>query len=252
MQALEFCLLFSRLEKRLGLALDSGIVSYIYRQYRGTYSNYTLFELVDMLECKGIAIDCALNKGLIIDMIRRLRIGDDVIPKQDLAIPMRPTEWFVAKDMCVWDYVIFRNTTTYMGMCCNDVICMGNKQRYCISDVYICPPMVRFGDGLAFDISEIYKNVQPLGPGEENNCENVVSFDDGNSFDICDIYNLVQPWDGSILEDYMLVVSDLETKKDHTFKLKEFMQRLDEEDVTYETHCFNIRHCKPSQAVILQ
>jgi hypothetical protein len=244
MEPLDFCLLFNRLEKKTGFQLDSSIVFHIYSQYRGTYANYTLFELVDMLECKGVGIDCPLNKKLIIDMIERKKIPEDVIPKQDLSIALRRTEWFACMGLCLRDYVIFSNTSTYMGMCHGDVVCMGDDRRFSISDIYVSPPTIHFGDGLAFDVSEIYRNVPLLTIADEmvGGGGNVVTFEDGSSFDICDIYNLVNPLDGISPKDYMLVVDDIDTKQKITFRLKDFIDRLDEEDVTYEKHCFNIRH----------
>lgn len=238
MDALEFCLLFSMLERKMGCSMDSSIVEMIYDMYRGTYENYTLFELIDMLQCNGISIDCPLNKRRIICMMEEKNIS---LPQKDISECMEPTKWFVAKDICLCDYVIFSNTATYMGMCCNDLIRMEDGTLYSISNIYICPPIIRFSDGLSFEIVEIYKRVSPLPVDDDwEDRTNVVIFEDGNVFDVQDIYDSVEPWNGRLLDDYMVVATDMETLDQFAFKLKDFMKRLDEEDVTYERHCFRL------------
>ena len=49
MEVTEFVCFFERLQKSLNIQLDSDIISKIHDYYEGSYENYTLLELINLL-----------------------------------------------------------------------------------------------------------------------------------------------------------------------------------------------------------
>lgn len=86
MNAIEFNCVINEITKKLGIQMDADLVGKIYDIYEGTYDNYTLLELIGLLEKYNIEITCPWNKRAIIKMIEDQKLD---IPKK--YEPMQPT-----------------------------------------------------------------------------------------------------------------------------------------------------------------
>ena len=89
MDATEFACFFERLQKEQKTEIDSDIIGKIFDYYEYSHENYTLLELIGLLDRElKIDITCPWNKKEIIKMIEKENLN---IPKKKEA--MEPTEW---------------------------------------------------------------------------------------------------------------------------------------------------------------
>lgn len=89
MDADEFACIMEGVTKSLNIDIDSDIVSNIYDEYRGSYENYTLFELIKLLQnSKEYTEQFPFNKNEIIKIIKENNL--DIPPKYE---PLEPTKW---------------------------------------------------------------------------------------------------------------------------------------------------------------
>ena len=93
---IEFACFFERLQKKLNIRINSDIVSKIYDIHDGTYENYTLLELINILLENKIKITCPWNKKMIIEMIKS-NDNEIYIPKK--YEPMKPSKWKLKKSV---------------------------------------------------------------------------------------------------------------------------------------------------------
>jgi hypothetical protein len=95
---IEFTCLLERLQKKLDIRIDSDIIGKIYYIYEGTYENYTLLELINILLENKFRITCPWNKKMIIEMIKTEGL---YIPKK--YEPMEPSNWElkISGDCCL-------------------------------------------------------------------------------------------------------------------------------------------------------
>jgi len=117
---IEFACFFERLQKKLDIKINSDIVSKIYGIYDGTYENYTLLELINILLKNNIRITCPWNKKMIIEMIKTEGLN---IPKK--YEPMKLSKWTLKK---LEEYNLqFNNFFTISN---NDIIKFSNNNEY--------------------------------------------------------------------------------------------------------------------------
>lgn len=88
MEAIEFACVIDEITKSLKIDMDSNIIGNIFDIYQGSYENYTLFELVDLLRKGNHEITVPWNKKAIIKMIEYKKLA---IPKK--YEDMEPTKW---------------------------------------------------------------------------------------------------------------------------------------------------------------
>lgn len=89
MDAIEFACVMDRLTESLNIKIDTDLVSTIYEEYQGSYDNYTLFELIELLgKSNEYTQKFPLNKKEIIKIIKDNKLN--IPPKQE---PMEPTKW---------------------------------------------------------------------------------------------------------------------------------------------------------------
>ena len=120
MKKIEFICFFERLQKKLDIKINSDIVSKIYGIYDGTYENYTLLELINILLKNNIRITCPWNKKMIIEMIKTEGLN---IPKK--YEPMKLSKWTLKK---LEEYNLqFNNFFTISN---NDIIKFSNDNEY--------------------------------------------------------------------------------------------------------------------------
>jgi hypothetical protein len=118
---IEFACFFERLQKKLDIWINSDIVSKIYDIHDGTYENYTLLELINILLENKIRITCPWNKKMIIEMIKSN--NEIYIPKK--YEPMKPSKWTLKKSE---EYNLqFNNFFTISN---NDIIKFSNDNEY--------------------------------------------------------------------------------------------------------------------------
>ena len=119
---IEFACLFERLQKKLNIRINSDIVEKIYDIHDGTYENYTLLELINILLENKIRITCPWNKKMIIEMIKSNN-NEIYIPKK--YEPMKPSKWTLKK---LEEYNLqFNNFFTISN---NDIIKFSNDNEY--------------------------------------------------------------------------------------------------------------------------
>ena len=119
---IEFACFFERLQKKLDIRINSDIVSKIYDIHDGTYENYTLLELINILLENKIRITCPWNKKMIIEMIKSNN-NEIYIPKK--YEPMKPSKWTLKKSE---EYNLqFNNFFTISN---NDIIKFSNDNEY--------------------------------------------------------------------------------------------------------------------------
>jgi len=117
---IEFACFFERLQKKLNIRINSDIVSKIYDIHDGTYENYTLLELINILLENKIRITCPWNKKMIIEMIKTEGLN---IPKK--YEPMKLSKWKLKKSE---EYNLqFNNFFTISN---NDKIKFSNDNEY--------------------------------------------------------------------------------------------------------------------------
>ena len=119
---IEFACFFERLQKKLDIKIDSDIVSKIYDIHDGTYENYTLLELINILLENKIRITCPWNKKMIIEMIKS---NDNKIYIPKKYEPIKPSRWTLKKSE---EYSLqFNNFFTISN---NDIIKFSNDNEY--------------------------------------------------------------------------------------------------------------------------
>ena len=93
MEALEFACFFERLQKSLKIQIDSDIVGRMYDIYEGSYDNYTLLELISLMEINKIKTDSnKVSKKSLIQQIKDQNL--DLPKKYEPSAPS--TNWFIA------------------------------------------------------------------------------------------------------------------------------------------------------------
>ena len=88
MNALDFACVLHEITKKLKIDMDSDLAAKMFDFYEGTYQNYTLLELIGLLQEHKIPITCPWNKIDIINMIETNRLP---VPKKYES--MEPTKW---------------------------------------------------------------------------------------------------------------------------------------------------------------
>jgi len=131
MDAIEFACFFQRLQKSIGIYIDSDIVGKIYDYYEGKYENYTLLELIYELHNSRVQIDCPWNKKELIKMIKERKLN---IPVKHT--PTKKTQWehYNARqifDTHRSDYIYVYDCNFEFGR--RDVIKLGNTKTYSIN-----------------------------------------------------------------------------------------------------------------------
>lgn len=118
MHVIEFTCFMQRIQKKLDLYINSDIIYLIYGEYtKHNYENYTLFELLSMLDKRNICIPCAISKRSLIEFIEMKEIDIPYL----LSIDVHKTKWHI-QNLQYLDY------TTYP-----DIIHI-NKNIICIND----------------------------------------------------------------------------------------------------------------------
>ena len=117
---IEFTCLLERLQKKLDIRIDSDIVGKIYYIYEGTYENYTLLELINILLENKVRITCPWNKKMIIEMIKTEGL---YIPKK--YEPMEPSNWElkISGDCCL-------KCNNFITISNHDIIQSSNGNEY--------------------------------------------------------------------------------------------------------------------------
>lgn len=104
---LHFCCLLNAIQNKLYVHLDSDIIYMIYYAYVfPTYSEYSIFELISMLDARNIYMDCTLNKQAILQFMKHKQIE---IP---MCLQAKPIDW------CVYDNNAMNIYNTIRGNVC--------------------------------------------------------------------------------------------------------------------------------------
>lgn len=184
MDAVEFACFLERLQRSIGVSLDSELTARIYEQYEISYDNYTFFELFELLKDKGINITCKYNKKSLIEFIRYNNID---IPQKDG--PMKPSEWKHIRYRKSLDCI----DVSYFEFSDGDIIRLPDNSLH---EIYIHKWGELISEDLPVDDPDSYKDV---------------------------VY---------------VYLTDMETQEEHRLYAEEFIEILDEDDVTIE-QCIN-------------
>lgn len=123
MNAIEFACTVDEIAKRLKVEFDSDLVGKIYDIYEVSYENYTLLELIGLLNQKNIEITCPWNKKAIIQMISEKNISLPIKKGE-----IEPTKWEHYRVRKSLDVIETANMEFYDG----SIIEMPDGQPYMI------------------------------------------------------------------------------------------------------------------------
>lgn len=139
MEPIEFACILDRITKKININIDENIIEKIYDIYEGNYENYTLLELINLLELEKL--DYSWNKKVIIEIIKNEKLN---IPKKFESL--EPTGWIYNintynrsyNDLYQIDDKIYTNSIyidkTYFSFNVNDIFNLNNK-NYRIYDI---------------------------------------------------------------------------------------------------------------------
>jgi len=121
MEPIEFACIFTDITKKLSIEIDIDIIAKIYDIYEGSYENYTLLELINLVEIEKI--NCPWNKKAIIKTIKNKKLN---IPKKYEEI--EPTKWIYYEKSNNIDYIYLDciYTNTYFKFYEGDIIQLSN------------------------------------------------------------------------------------------------------------------------------
>jgi hypothetical protein len=157
MDEIEFICFFNRLQKLLNVSVDSDIVAIIYKEYiRKYYEKYTLWQLLSMLDKRGLYVSCKHTKKHVVNLI-----SDSDIPCEkhwyDIA---ERTEWQLY-NMKYIDYL----TSTFARHVSANIICImnaGSRTEIMCNDIF-------YLFNKEYRIISISKNTISLKCKEDNN-----------------------------------------------------------------------------------
>jgi hypothetical protein len=131
MEPIEFACVLDEITKKLAIKIDSDIIGKIYDIYEGSYENYTLLELINLLEIERIT--CSWNKKTIIETIKNHKLN--IAKKYE---PIEPTEWICHERRCSLGSIhidCIYTDKTYFEFNEGDMFQISNGNIYIIDDI---------------------------------------------------------------------------------------------------------------------
>lgn len=191
--ALAFACLLHRLQQKLCINIDSDIIKYMYDIYLiDYYDKYTLFELIDMLYTRHIAISCELNKKALIKMIKSQRLN---IPDRTWFDKKGYTEW--CQHTYGWGSHLYLNNIPKGS--CRNVVCI--KKIY--ADIEISKDDVYKIDNTYYELLAILHGKIFIYKTEETNiCSNVY-------LDIGKFVKMIDEGDTTIIHNSVLRIKNI-------------------------------------------